>query len=193
MAEDFERVTLCDDGRYRWVYEKNLYRDLSILVLLLKVFAIVFVIFGLFMLLVTQDVMTTLKITGGVMVLIIILCIIGYLIYAVVMDGAYCVTFTMDEKGVTHAQHEKQVKKAEAIAALTVLVGLLARNPTAAGAGMIMRTTMYSDFRKVKVISLKRKKNTIHLDGNQVYAKDEDIDMVWEFIKIRCTNAKVKN
>ena len=39
-----DRVTMCQDGKYRWVYERSLYRDLSILFLIIKVFgAIVFI------------------------------------------------------------------------------------------------------------------------------------------------------
>ena len=190
MAGDFERVTLCSDGKYRWVYEKNLYRDLSVLFLILKIFGAICLFMGLFILVLDRDVKAFVTMTGVMFLIMAVLSVIGYLVYALMMGGSYCVSFTMDEKGVEHAQHEKQVKKARLIAELTVLAGLMARSPSVAGTGLMVRTRMYSEFRKVRYLSLDRKKNTIHVDGNEVYAPAEDLDTVWEFIRTRCPKAE---
>ena len=192
MAGDFERVTLCSDGKYRWVYEKDLYRDLSVLFLILKIFGAISIFMGVFILVLDRDVKAALFLTGVMFLVMAVLSVIGYFVYALMMGGSYCVTFTMDEKGVEHAQHAKQVEKAEAISHLAVIAGILSRNPTVAGIGLEVRTRMYSEFRKVRYLSLDRKKNTIHVDGNEVYAPAEDLDTVWEFIRTRCPKAKME-
>ena len=190
MAEDFERVTLCSDGKYRWVYEKDLYRDLSVLFLILKIFGAISVFMGFFILVLDRDVKAALFLTGTMFMVMAVLSVIGYFVYALMMGGSYCVTFTMDEKGVEHAQHANQVEKATAISRLTVLAGALSRNPTVAGIGLEVRTRMYSEFRRVRYLSIDRRHNTVHVDGNEVYTPAEDLDIVWEFIRARCPRAE---
>ena len=192
MGTDFDRVTLCEDGRYRWVFEKSLYRDLSILFLILKIFSAIALGMGILILILDRDPKVALELTAGMIAVMSVLTVLGYFLYAVIMGGSYCVTFTMDDRGVMYEQHERQVKKAKVISELTVLVGLLSKNPTTAGIGMSVRTKMYSEFRKVHRIRIDRKHRTIHLDGNEVYAADDDIDMVWGFIRERCTKAEVR-
>ena len=190
MAGDYERLTLCSDGKYRWVYEKDLYRDLSVLFLILKIFGAISVFMGFFILVLDRDVKAALFLTGTMFMVMAVLSVIGYFVYALMMGGSYCVTFTMDEKGVEHAQHANQVEKATAISRLTVLAGALSRNPTVAGIGLEVRTRMYSEFRRVRYLSIDRRHNTVHVDGNEVYAPAEDLDIVWEFIRARCPRAE---
>ena len=190
MAGDYERLTLCSDGKYRWVYEKDLYRDLSVLFLILKIFGAISVFMGFFILVLDRDVKAALFLTGTMFMVMAVLSVIGYFVYALMMDGSYCVTFTMDERGVEHAQHANQVEKATAISRLTVLAGALSRNPTAAGIGLEVRTRMYSEFRRVRYLSIDRRHNTVHVDGNEVYTPAEDLDIVWEFIRARCPRAE---
>jgi len=190
MAGDFERVTLCSDGKYRWVYEKDLYHDLSVLFLVIKIFGAISVFMGFFILVLDRDVKAALFLTGTMFLVMAVLSVIGYFVYALMMGGSYCVTFTMDERGVEHAQHAKQVEKATAISRLTILAGALSGNPTAAGIGLEVRTRMYSEFRRVRFLSLDRRHNTVHVDGNEVYAPAEDLDIIWEFIRARCPRAE---
>ena len=190
MAGDFERVTLCSDGKYRWVYEKDLYRDLSVLFLILKIFGAICLFMGLFILVLDRDVKAFVTMTGVMFLIMAVLSVMGYFVYALMMGGSYCVTFTMDEKGVEHAQHAKQVEKATAISHLAVIAGALSGNPTAAGIGLEVRTCMYSEFRRVRYLSIDRKHNTVHVDGNEVYAPAEDLDTLWEFIRARCPRAE---
>ena len=190
MAGDFERVTLCSDGKYRWVYEKDLYRDLSVLFLILKIFGAISIFMGVFILVLDRDVKAALFLTGVMFLVMAVLSVMGYFVYTLMMGGSYCVTFTMDERGVENAQHAKQVEKATAISRLTVLAGALSGNPTAAGIGLEVRTRMYSEFRRVRFLSLDRRHNTVHVDGNEVYAPEEDLEIVWEFISARCPRAE---
>lgn len=185
------RVILCRDGKYRWVGEKSLHMDLSVLFTILKIFIVISVFMGLLILILDRDITAALTIMGIMIALLSVLSVIGYIIYGLIMGGSYCVRFTMDDRGVMHEQHEKQVKKAKAIAELTILVGALSKNPSVTGTGLTIRTRMYSEFRKVRKASLDRRHRTIRLDGNEVYVDEKDIDMVWSFIRQRCIKAKI--
>ena len=198
--EPSEEIFQCADGKYRWVYEKSLYRDPTILLLLFKVLGItVFIIWLFYMVVLMMDSASPEDLWGATKFNLLMFCLImvlglaGYLLYAVIMGGKYCVVFTMDEKGVKHAQHSAQVKKATIISQLTVLLGALSKNPTVAGVGMnSARTEMYTKFSQVSVIRVDRKHETIFIGGNQVYAREEDFDFVLDYIKDHCPKAKVR-
>lgn len=196
--EPTKDVFLCGDGKYRWVYERSLYKDLSILFLIIKIFgAIIFIMWIIYMLILVSagegfdDIVEATKFNFLMFLLMCGLSVAGYFLYAAIMGGAYCVVFTMDEVGVLHEQHERQAKKAQLVSEITMLVGILSKNPTAVGIGMnSMRSSMYTKFSKVREIKVERKKNIIHLAGNEVYARDEDFDFVLEFIQEHCPKAK---
>ncbi len=198
--EPTEEVFLCNDGKYRWVYEKNLYRDLSILFLILKIFGVICAILWVFYLTITlidsydavQDFIDVTAFNLKMYLLIAVLSIIGYFLYAVIMGGKYCVLFIMDDEGIMHAQQKHQVKKATLLSELTLLVGVLAKNPTVSGIGMnSARTKMYTKFSHVSEIKIVRKKETIHISGNEVYARPEDLDFVLEYISDHCPRAEI--
>ena len=123
--------------------------------------------------------------------------IIAYLILGALYGWKYQVLFEMTEERVTHIQMPKQFKKAEAIGWLTTVVGLAAGKPSMVGLGLTSasRNTSTSEFANVEFVKVRRRRNTIHvdylLDKNQVYAEDEDFDFVEQFIKARCTKAKI--
>lgn len=100
--------------------------------------------------------------------------------------------------GVTHAQQEKQYRKAQAISWLTVLGGAAAGNPGAMGTGILAgtRQKMTSEFKFVSSVTGIKKRNTIKLNQrfakNQVYVKSEDYDFVWKYITDRCTKAEIR-
>ena len=199
--EPTDEVFLCRDGKYRWVYERSLYRDLSVLFLIIKVFgAIVFIMWIIYMVILlfdsadAGDLVNATVFNFGMFLLLCALSVTGYFLYAVMMGGVYCVVFTMDEKGVLHEQHKAQAKKAGLIAEITILVGVMAGRPTTVGIGMnSMRSKMYSKFSKVDRIRTERRKHIIHVDGNEVYARDEDFDFVLEYICEHCPNARIQD
>lgn len=199
--EPTDEVFLCRDGKYRWVYERSLYRDLSVLFLIIKVFgAIVFIMWIIYMVILlfdsadAGDLVNATVFNFGMFLLLCALSVAGYFLYAVMMGGVYCVVFTMDEKGVLHEQHKAQAKKAGLIAEITILVGVMAGRPTTVGIGMnSMRSKMYSKFSKVDRIRTERRKHIIHVDGNEVYARDEDFDFVLEYICEHCPNARIQD
>lgn len=193
------RVQLCNDGKYRWVHEVNLYKNPVILILLLKIFFWVCVGIWAFSMLLRgcdsidskdfldmawSDTKMFLIITAVFMAL----CLISYYIYALIMGGKYCVLFEMNEQGVLHKQMPKQAKKAEILGAITALAGVMSRNitTTAVGLNAAGRTEMYTTFANVKTVESIPKRNTIKvnetLNHNQVYVSAADHDFVLRYI-----------
>ena len=198
-------VTMCPDGKYRWVYELNLYKSTAIIKELGRALAIAMgiVLAILFVInIMDNDLLETLQfIAQSAAILIgifVVLSIIGYLIFAYIIGGKYCVVFEMDENGINHKQHDKHVKKSELIGALTVFAGLAGGNLSTVGTGVLAgaRTSMYTGFDDVKELEILPKEHLIRvnetLNRNQVYAEDEDFAFVANYIKARCRNAKVK-
>jgi uncharacterized membrane protein YkvI len=127
------------------------------------------------------------------------LSILGYLLYAAMMGGKYCVIFTLDEKGILHEQQAKQAKKASIIGDLLVLAGAASGNLTTIGIGMTHgnRNAMYTAFKGTKKLTGIRRKNTIvlreGLSNNRVWCEDADFDFVWDYIKAHCERAEIIN
>ena len=181
----------------------NLLKNPTIFLTTLKVMAISVGIVGLFMLLITAfqgDLDMDwfrfwLKLMGIVLGIFLGLTIISILIMAAIL-GTYVVLFEMDEKEVVHIQMPRQVKKAEVVGLITALVGIMAKNPTTIGAGMLAasKSTSTSEFANVRHVKARRRLNLIMvnqlLSRNQVYVADEDFDFVYNFIKTHCPNAK---
>ena len=116
-----KRVTLCDDSRYRWTYEVNLYRNPMFFFMVWKIFF--FIILGIFAVMSTVDIIEqglrnalgNLPLFAYMVLGMTILSGLGYLIYALIMGGRYSVEFEMDEKGIYHRQSPSQAEKARKI------------------------------------------------------------------------------
>ena len=200
-----KNITMCSDGKYRWVYELDMYKSPAIikevcramLIAMAIVLAVVFVIN-----IMDSDLMETLVFlaqAAAVMAgIFLVLSIIGYLVFAYIVGGKYCVVFEMDEAGVNHKQHEKHVEKAQLTGAIALLAGAARGSLNAEGAGVLAasRTSMLTYFDDVKELAILPKEHLICLNEtlgrNQVYADDEDFTFVAGYIKARCRNAKVK-
>lgn len=191
-----KNITFDADGFYRWAYELNLYKNPTIIFLIWKIFGFILLGLWLFMVLLEfiDDTLTleTLLDISEVMLLFGlgfgVLCLVGYLVYALMMGGKYCVLFEMDERGVNHIQMAPQVKKVEAISILTMLVGAMAGRPGVVGTGILAaaRTSMYTAFADVRSVEPFPGRDLIKvnelLNKNQVYAEKEDYDFVLNFI-----------
>ena len=142
--------------------------------------------------------LSQLKVFGIMLAIMTGLTLLGYLAYAAIMGGKYCVLFEMDEVGISHTQMMKQVKKAELISFLTVLAGLASKNPTTVGVGLnsSARTSMYSEFSKVKKVKSYPGRGLIKVnmtfEKNQVYTTKADFEFVNNYILEHCTNLKNK-
>jgi hypothetical protein len=205
VEKDYQgkEVRLCQDGKYRWVYEMNLLKNPTIFLTTLKVMVIAVGVVGLFMLVLAafqgdldlEWFRFWLKLMGIMLGIFIILTVVSMLITAAIL-GKYVVLYEMDEDQVNCIQMPKTVKKAEVIGLITVLVGLAAKNPTTIGAGMLSasRSTSTSVFSNVRRVKTRRRMNLIKVNQllfkNQVYVPDEDYDFVYHYIKSHCPKAK---
>ena len=196
--EDFnaEQVTLCNDGKYRWVYPFDMLKNPVILFTVWKVLGISFFAVWLFLNIInviengfeTEVFFNTAKVFLILGLVFFVIGIIAYLIVANQYGWRYMVIFEMDDKGIIHRQMEKQFDKVKASGWLTAMIGAAAGKPSAAGAGLLAAThdSLSTDFDKVKRIKISRAHHTIYLNApfsnNQVYVKDEDFDLVKNYI-----------
>ena len=135
----------------------------------------------------------------GIMIgIFAVLGILGYLLYAAIMGGKFCVLYTMDDAGILMEQQAKQAKKAEIIADLLVLAGALSGNVTTVCMGLssARRTSMYSTFKGTKKLTAMPKKEVIKMDApmdhNRIWCEDDDdYNFVWNYIKSRCEGAEI--
>lgn len=197
-------MTLCPDGKYRWVYEVTMLKNPSILFDVYKVLGISFGIVWLFnVLLIGCEEGYTLKslwgVTSGFLVLMGVFLVIGYIAYVIVAwtySWKYVVLFTLDEKEVVHQQMPRQVKKATVLGALTAMVGAAAGQPGVVGTGILSasRSTSTSVLAEVaRIIPCRRlhliKVNQL-LNKNRIFVPDEDFDFVYDFLCQHCTKAQ---
>jgi hypothetical protein len=198
---------MCTDGKYRWVYELNLYKNPAIIKevgrgILISLVIVLALIFGFEMIdgigTFAEKLQYVAELAGILFAIMLVITILGYLLYSYMMGGTYCALFEMDENGICNKAQEKHIKKAELIGAITVIAGIASGRPGVAGTGMLAsaRTSMYTRFDSVKELEILPKQHLIRLNEklsrNQVYAEDEDFAFVADYIRSRCRNAKVK-
>lgn len=202
-APDYAReadgtVRLCEDGKYRWVYELDMMKNSAVLGTLFKIFGFIFL--GIW---VVANIAEGFSDVGGLtMILLLIfagisvLVLLSYWIVAKMNGGKYCVLFTMDETGLMHTQLPRQFKKAQVAGWIAMLAGVLAGNPTTVGAGILAatRNSLISNFSKVRSIQADPGRNLIKVNSplskNQVYVDDAQFQFVLDFIRQHCPNAK---
>lgn len=197
-----KEVRLCEDGKYRWLYEMNMFRNPTIILTVAKVLGGVllglWLVFGLLLSAIEGNwdgLLGMTRVLGIVMGVMAVLLVIAYLILCWMYHGKYIVLFEMDEKSIKHIQLPRQFKRAQAMGLITALVGLAAKRPTTAGAGLLSATRQAStsDFKYVKKVKAYPRRHLIKvnetLNKNQVYAATEDFDFVLDWIRTRCINA----
>ncbi|MBR6366354.1 MAG: hypothetical protein IKS10_09725 [Lachnospiraceae bacterium] len=192
------RITLGEDGIYRWTYHMNLIKNPSIFLLVLKVLlgtcVGIWVVMTPILCIVDESwdpLVNSWKTIGIVFAIIFGLTLIGYLVYAMIMGGFYIVDFTMDDKELVHTQVPRQQEKARKVSAVTAVVGALAKNPTTVSIGMTSGTKMSSttEFHRLKKVIVLRRRHVIKLVGgghNEAYAVTEDMDWLCDYIRAHC-------
>lgn len=190
------KITLCNDNKYRWIYELDMLKNP---VIFKTVVAVIGIGFGVtFLFVAIADLIQghfnfeTIKVFVILFLVILVIGIIAYLLVAKMYDNKYIVVFEMDDKGINHIQEDKQADKGQILASIVALTGAINNNPTTAASGLLAysKTQMYTEFSKVKKIIKNKKYNCIKLNEtlnrNQIYCADEDFDFVYDYIKQRC-------
>ena len=197
-------LTPDEKGVYRWHYELNLLKDYSIFFLIWRIFFIIltagfliviFAVVGRFGVSNHSRFLENLTFYGYFLLGMTAVTLIGYLIYAAVMRGKYCVDFEMDKKGILHKQTEEQANKAKTLSKLTAAAGAASGRLSAAGAGLAAaRTEMYSDFSKVKKVKAYPARGLIKVNGvfnrNRIYVDKARFSFVLSYIQDHCPEMK---
>ena len=206
MEHEFQgdRVTLCPDGVYRWVYAFPMLKNPTLMFTIWKILAIAGCVPALVVTISDfgrhglMALVTGLEVFGVVLLITAILSVIAYVFVAANYGWYYVVVFEMNEEGILHAQQKKQITKAKAMGMITALLGGAGGKMSTAGAGILAaaHTTLYSNFANVRKVVGLRKRHVIKVhepfSKNQVYVTDEDYDFVWNYITSRCPQAKIK-
>lgn len=204
MKDANDHIQLYPDGKYRWVYEVNMLTNYSILFDVWKVLGIsmgilviLFVIIAFFDGDWNFDSLIGMASSLGIVALVmLVLGLIGYFVYAAISGWKYAVLFIMDEKEVVHQQMPNTVKKGQLIGALTILAGLASGRPGVVGTGLLSqsRMSMASTLANVERLIPCRRMNLIKVNQrfakNRIYVNDEDFDFVYQFLLSHCTKAK---
>ena len=202
-------IVVDENGVYRWVYEFNLFTNPTILLTVIKIFLgiiVALIVFGVVLMVPdlaggyagAEDVAGMFVSGGGMALLFIVLTIVGYVIYAFMNGGKYCVVFTMDDEGIMHKQLPRQFEKAQVVSALNVIAGAASGNLSQTGMGILTAThdTTSSNFASVRSVKGSRALRVIKVNEplakNQVYVEPGDYDFVFGYIRERCPNATVK-
>ena len=202
MEELTNKVTLCEDGKYRWVYPYSLLTNPTVYFTLCKIFggiALVGIILGYGADILRGDfslILNDIKWWGLAVAVFLVISMLAYLIVAAMYRGKYVVEFTMDENGILHDMVPAQKKKVEVLGAVVAGTGALTGNIARTGQGVAIasHTSMQSDFSNVRSVESLRRWNTIKVNEpfakNQIYVTKEDFDFVLDYIREHCPKIK---
>lgn len=197
------RIQLCPDGKYRWSYEVNLWRNPSIFLDLMKVFGFIilgmWLFFGVLIPLFKGDLdwsafLVNCKMFLVIAVVFLSLGLIGYVISGIASGGRYAAYFVMDEETVTHQQMNKEVKRTQVIAAINMMV---ADDMGSAALLAAAHSPFITPYKRVRKIKAHRRRHLIKVDElltkNRIYVEDpEDYEFVLHYITERCPKARKK-
>ncbi len=202
--EGFDNYTPDEDGVYRWVYEFELLKNPSVLLEVWKILLYVNALIFAFDFLISignvgfwwGGFAQMLKLFLLLCVLFVVLGFAGYMIYAAIMKGKYCVMFEMDDEGIRHTQITSQFMKAKGISAAAIVTGVAVHNPALVGSGLLsgMRNSLYTEWRLVKKLRFYPRFGLIKLSAplnrNQVYIARDDYEFVRKYVEDHCLNVK---
>ena len=170
--ENQDKVQLCPDGKYRWAYEVNMYRNPTIFYVI-------------------ANMMLT-----GVFLFLFLITIPAYLVIAAIMGGTYAALFVMDENGIEHHQMPKKVKKLQLINTIGGWVGAAKGDLSMVGLSLFSSGVQVTktDFKNIHSVKTAPRRNLIKLteawySWNHIYVDDHDYDWVCQYIKDHCPTA----
>lgn len=198
-----DRVRLCEDGKYRWTYPLDMLKNPSILFVVYKIFGILLSI-PLLISIISAAIDgdwarawdDSIKIWLIVLAVFAVVIYIGYLLVVWMYGGKYIVHFTLDEEHLVHEQEAAQFQRARKLGLAAILVGIFSKRPATVGQGIFIasKNASTSTLAKVRRIKPRRAWHLIKvnegLEHNQVYVPKEDFDLVLDFLRQHCPNAK---
>ena len=186
----------------RWVYEQPMMKSFFLLFEVWKAMGLTGAILILFMIMINlfsgQGLSGIIGAVGiGLLVcgILLVLSLPAYWIVTKANNGMYTVLFEMDDEGVDHIQIKTE--KAKALDILTIAAGIISKNRSVIGSGLISASgaSLYSRFSDIRKIRVYPDKNLITLKGrfmtNQVYADDEEFGDILDFILDHCPDAEI--
>lgn len=202
------RVTLGEDGVYRWSYDMDLYRDHSVVRKVLLIMGVVFLSVLLFITAAAYSCGTLsfalLFPTLVCMAAAVLLFLLGYWIYLMVLGGVYRFRYEMDENGITSLPSEAAGKAANTVAAVSAAAGVLGMlagktvpSPArSASLACACQSGARTAFRSVRKIRQDPEKGIIRLrcliSSNQIRVGKDDYVFVCSFLRshVSCDAAR---
>ena len=206
MMDTRETTRLFKDeqGDYSWVYRLDMYKNYSILKMILKAMGICLaVVFGIIIAILLPDIgRYDPKLTFGVPLLVFaitILITIGcYYLVALIYGGYYVAIYKMNEKRIAQYQPSDQAQKNRAIGLFTAMAGIATGSAGTMAAGFILhgRTIVETNFDSIKSLTFVPSLGEIRvhsfLSWYTVYVSQEDYEFVKEYMRSRSTRARIK-
>lgn len=194
-------IRLCPDGKYRWTYESSMWKDPTRFLFFLKVFNGIGISMWFIISIIRlcngmdwEDFGDMLPILLYMMIGMSVLVIITYLIISIINAGKYVMLFEMDEQGVKSTTAGAKRKSAQQntwldkwkeqwIASL-LDVSLPQYGIDGPGSCGEIMTSTFADIRHLKV---NRRYSHVQIGRlfsiNRIYARPEDLDFVYEYIR----------
>lgn len=197
-----ERVKLCGDGKYRWIYKMSTLKNPTMMIRMGKILGVTLLVIYIIAQLASligegeKPFLQTVEMLVPAILIILAVYIVSYLLWVLLCGGTYVCAFEMDDAGILHAQGQNKTEKQKLIEQMTVLLGAVSPVIGVLGSGLTaaVNSSWKSNFFAVTSLKAKRRYNAIYLNEpgckNIIYVDDRDFDFVWNFIKARCDKAK---
>ena len=138
-----ERVKLCEDGKYRWIYNMSTLKNPTMMTRMGKILGLTLLVVYSIVLLAVLTVEDVNPFLHAVEMLLpaftIITTVYGvsYLLWMLLCGGTYVCAFEMDDAGILHAQAKNKTEKQKLIEQMTVMLGTVSPVLGVLGGGLI--------------------------------------------------------
>ena len=213
--DDFpSKVTLFEDGIYRWRYDMDMWHNRYLLKLLMRILCLILGIPALFILamlcrqalpllnrddpwseimMTLHNDLTLLAVVVGMLAGMIVLALIIYAVCAAAMHGIWRLRFQMDDTAVALVRDPEKMRALNALGTIAAVTGLLVGKPgdsVRIGSTLAMvnsnGTTRFESVRRVKCIEACDVIDLREWFGmNQIYIPEADYALVRDFILAR--------
>ncbi|MBO7697429.1 MAG: hypothetical protein J6S38_00165 [Erysipelotrichaceae bacterium] len=189
-----DRVVYGEDGKYRWSYRVEMYKNPAIFhtvviasaisfLFPLVVLGIIFALEGNFF----EAMKDLLPIFLGIGLVMVLIVLFSYWAVSKYYGGSFLFFYEMDEEGIRFYQSKEDSEKTKNISDLAFLTGMATKNYGLMGVGMADSSTAYSRFKKLISIRANRKRELITLHSfflyNQIFVPEADYDSVLHFME----------